>query len=164
VLEHTRLVPSDRTRVGIRRGVAIAAAATATVVFLIRLPSTFDNLDTRASFNAKQDPIGRTIQATDGLGIQNEFAIQALALLPRHATYVVDQPASDAIGAKYGISPTTLLALRGYMRFLLLPRRDVAPDRAQYVLCYGCNTDPYDKRGMKRLWSDPHGYVIGRMP
>jgi len=152
-----------QARLGLRRAVAIGAAAVATLVFLVRLPAAFDNFSTRASFNAKQSAIGRTLQGSDGLGIQNEFAIQALTLLPRNATYVVEQPSSEAVARQYGIVPTTLLALRGYMRFLLLPRREAAPDRAQYLLCYACDTDPYDKRGMKRLWSDPHGYLIGRL-
>lgn len=157
---------TPRERAGgltLRDAAAVAVAAVATVAFLVRLPATFGDLDKRATFNARQTPIGRTLQASDRLGIQNEFAMQALSLLPRDATYDVEQPATDAIAAKYGIAPTTLLALRGYMRFLLLPRREAPPDRAQYLLCYACNTDPFDKRGMKRLWSDPHGYVIGRL-
>lgn len=143
--------------------VAVAAVAVAAATVVVRVPAAFDTLDRRASENAHQTPIGREIQASDSLGIQNEFLIQALSLLPRNATYVVEQPPSPEIAATYGIAPATLLALRGYVRFLLLPRREAPPAKAEYVLCYACDTDPYDKRGMKRLWSDPHGLVIGEL-
>jgi hypothetical protein len=150
-----------RTRIVGALVLVVVAAAAGSV--LVRLPAAFHTLDTRASVNAKQSTIGRTIQGADGLGIQNEFVVQALSLLPKDATYVVEQPLSVAVAAKYSISPTTLLALRGYMRFLLLPRREAAPERAQYLLCYACDTSPFDKRGMTRLWSDPRGFVIGKL-
>src|SRR5439155_53200 len=116
-----------------------------------------------ASFNARETPSGRLIQGADALAIQNEFLIQALSLVPPHATYVVEQPVSEQVARTYGIPRTPLLALRGYVRFLLLPRREARPARAQYLLCYACDTDPFDKRGMQRLLSDPKGLVIGRL-
>jgi hypothetical protein len=167
MLERSSEIPQERrhatSAATVRRALAVAFVAAAAVVFLVRLPATFDDLDSRASVNAKQSPIGRTIQAADGLGIEDQFAVEALMLLPQHATYVVAEPSSPKAAQTYGISPTTLLALDGYMRFLLLPRREVSPSSAQYLLCYACDTDPFDKRGLKRLWTDPHGFVIGRI-
>lgn len=168
MLERAHALPNepDRTATAarIRRGLALAVTAAAVAAVLVRLPGVFHTLDSRASFNAKESPIGRTIQAADGLAIDDQFAVEALTLLPRNATFAVEQPATLHLAQQYGIPPTTLLALEGYMRFLLLPRREVPAARAEYVLCYACNTDPFDKRGMKRLWTDPHGYVIGRLP
>lgn len=162
---HGVAAPEERAsaRPRILRALAIGTAAAAAVLFLVRLPAALTDFQDRAKANDAQTSIGRTIQASDGLGIDNEFVIQALALLPPKATYVLAQPATDELGAAYGISPTTLLALRGYVRFLLLPRREAPPARAEYVLCYACDTDPFDKRGLERLWTDPHGFVIGRL-
>jgi len=167
MLEQSHVLETEGARApngaGIRRWAAVALAAVATVAFLIRVPATLEDLHRRASFNDRETPSGRLIQGADGLAIQNEFLIQALSLVPPHATYVVEQPVSEQVARTYGIPRTTLLALRGYVRFLLLPRREARPARAQYLLCYACDTDPFDKRGMQRLWSDPKGLVIGRL-
>jgi hypothetical protein len=154
---------SGDTRTRVVCALALAVVAAAAVAAVVRAPDAFRTLDVRAAKNDHETSIGRLIQATDSLGIENDFAIQALSLVPPNATYVLEQPQSDSVAAKYGISPTTLLALRGYMRFLLLPRREAPPSRAQYLLCYACDTDAFDKRGMKRLWSDPNGIVIGQL-
>jgi len=143
---------------------ALALGALAAVLFLVRVPFAIVKIDHRASFNGRQSSLSRTIQGADGLAIDNTFAEQALALLPARAPYTVALPQSQQVADQYHISPTTMNALPLYMQFLLLPRREVDAAQARYVLCYACNTDPFDKRGMKRLWTDPKGYVIGELP
>lgn len=146
----------------VRLAVVTLLVLTALVVALIELPSALRLFDRRASFNAHQSRIGETIAGADGVAIDNDFVVQALALLPPHATYVLGMPPSTDAAAKYGIVPTTLLALPNYVRFLMLPRREVDPAAAQYLLCYACDTSPFDKR-MHRLWTDPKGFVIGAL-
>jgi hypothetical protein len=146
----------------ILRWLAIGVAAVAAIVFLIRLPAALRDFDRRATFNSHQTTLGRSIQGADGVDISNDFLEQALGLLPSNATYVVEQAQTPEIAKTYGIVPTTLQALRDYVRFVLLPRREAPGDQAEYLLCYACNTDPYDPR-LRRLWSDPHGLVIGRL-
>src|SRR5205814_1859696 len=145
----------------VSRLAAFALVALAAIVFLVRLPAAIGDLDNRATVNDRQSTIGRTIQAADGLAISNDFLVQTLELLPPGATYTLQRAASVEVAQKYGISPTTMQALPDYVRFLLLPRREVAPERADYLLCYACDTSPFDAR-MKRLWSSPQGFVIGR--
>jgi hypothetical protein len=48
------------------------------------------------------------------------------------------------------------------MQFMLLPRRRVDPDEAQYVLCYACDTGPWDHR-TDWLWKNEHAEAIGRV-
>jgi len=152
--------PATVARIG--RAFAIAAAATAAIVFLARVPATVRDFDGRATFNAHETPVGRVIQGADGLDIDNDFLVQAMTLLPPHATYTLQLPQSLQVARGYGIVPTTFHALPGYVNYVVLPRRSADPQRAQYLLCYACDTDPFDDR-MHRLWTDPHGYVIGRL-
>jgi len=142
---------------------ALALGGVAATLFLVRLPFAVVKIDHRASFNGRESAATRTIQGADGLAIDNTFAEQALTLLPSRAAYVVAMPQSQQVANQYHIPPTTMNALPLYMQFLLLPRRQVDAAHARYVLCYACDTDPFDRRGMKRLWTDPQGYVIGEL-
>lgn len=149
-------------RVNAPTAVAAVLLAVAAVVLLVRLPGAFGSFDDRASFYGGRSPLGRNTAAADGLAIDNEFVSQALTLVPQGATFAVALPPSQAVAQQYGIPPVTLAALAPYMQDLLLPRREVDPGHAQYLLCYACNTDPYDPH-MQRLWQSPKGYVIGRL-
>jgi hypothetical protein len=133
-------------------------------VALVRAPSALVHFDHRASFNAERTPAERTIAAADGIGIDNAFLEEALALVPRNAPYAFEEPQSAEIASKdYNIGGTTYLALPGYVQYLLLPRRLVPADRARYVLCYACNTDPFDPH-WHRIWQSPsRGFVIGKL-
>jgi hypothetical protein len=142
--------------------VALLAIA-ATGALLVRLPAAAHSFDTQAAFNDRQPPEIRTIAGADGLAIDNEFLLEAIKLVPPHSTFAVEMPATAAEAKPYGIVPTTLAALRPYLQNLLLPSRMVSdPSKAQYLLCYACNTDPFDPR-MTRLWQSPKGFVIGRL-
>jgi hypothetical protein len=152
----------EATAMSVVRWLVIGVAAVAAAVFLVRLPTVIADFDKRATSNAAQSPIGRAIQGSDALEIPNDFLVQALSLVPPSATYVVELPQSLEIAQKYNMSPTTYIALRDYVRFVFLPRREAPPDRAEYLICYACDTDPFDVR-MKRLWTDPHGIVIGKL-
>ena len=140
--------------------VVVAAVAT-----LVRLPVTISNLDQRASFNANHsDALYRATAGADAEGIDNTFLAEALQLVPANATYAVVVSQTPAIAQTYGISAATYDALGAFVRNVMLPRRPADPAKAQYVLCYACDTDPFDKRGMKRLWQNGKGLVIGELP
>lgn len=142
--------------------VALLAAAAA-VALLVRLPGAIHDFDASASSNDSRDAASRLIAGADGLAIDNDFALAAVRLVPAGSTFVVEQPPNEQEAKPYGIVPTTLAALQPYMQNLLLPARMVAdPRKAQYLLCYACNTDPFDPH-MTRLWQSPKGYVIGRL-
>ncbi len=147
-----------------RRALVALLIAAVAVAALIRLPPALRDFDRRASFNATRDPIGRQIAGADAEGIDNTFLVQALALIPKHASYTVLLSQSPQVAQTYGIAAATYHALPGFVQNALLPRRQVDAARARYVLCYACNTDALDKRGMKRLWQNQHGLVIGELP
>jgi len=139
--------------------VLVVAAA---VAALVRLPAALDNFQDRAAFNATQDATGRAIAGADAEEIDNEFLVQALTLVPRDATYALARSASPEVAASYGIKAATYNALPGFVQNALLPRRQVEAAKAQYLLCYACDTDPFDAR-MQRLWQNDHGLVIGKL-
>ena len=141
---------------------AALLATAAAISAVVQLPTALKNFDDRATFNSSQSAVGREIAGADAMDIDNVFLEKALELLPSNTTYAIRQPQSIAVAKSYGISPTTYNALPGFVQNVLLPRRQVDPDAARYLLCYACDTDPYDKR-MRRLWQDPHGLVIGEL-
>jgi hypothetical protein len=144
------------------RLLAVAVAVAAAAVFVARFPAAVRMLNERARTNAHLSATGRTIQGADGLDISNDFLVQALRLLPRDATYTVQEPPSAELSRGYGISTTTYDALPAYVEYLLLPRRPADAHTADYLLCYACDTKPFDAR-LQRLWTDPSGLVIGRL-
>jgi hypothetical protein len=144
------------------RLVAVALVVAAAVVLVIRLPGAFRSFDQRATANNGQSEIGRQIAGADAEDIDNEFLVQALQLLPQDATYAILLPQTPQIAATYHISEPTYNALPGFVLNALLPRRQVDANAARYILCYACNTDPYDPR-MKRLWQNDQGLVIGEL-
>ena len=147
---------------GARRTFAVLLVAIAAVVFAVRLPFALRDFGHRASFNDSQSALGRSIAGADAEDVDNEFLVHALSLVPRTATYAVLLPNSLEVAASYGIKPATFNALPGFVLNALLPRRQVAPALARYLLCYACKTDPYDRR-MTRLWQNGRGLVIGRL-
>jgi hypothetical protein len=156
------LAPPAALRLRFQHLVVAAVTLAALVVALVRLPAATRLFDDRAQVNSDQTATERLIAGADGVDIDNEFLIRAMALVPAGATYVLGMPDSEEVAAQYGIVPTTLLALRGYVRFLMLPRREADPAIADYLLCYACDTAPFDPR-MHRLWTDPKGFVIGKL-
>jgi hypothetical protein len=116
----------------------------------------------RASANDRIVGVGRQISGADAEEIDNEFLVQALRLVPSSASYAMLRSDSVETAARYGIIKPTYDALPGLVQNVMLPRRQVDISKAQYVLCYACNTDPFDKR-LTRLWTDPKGFVIGRL-
>ena len=140
----------------------VAAAA---VAMLIRLPAAVRDFDQRAAFNASHaDPVYRATAGADAEQIDNTFLAEALQLVPEHATYAVVRSQTPAVARTYGISVATYDALQAFVRNVMLPRRPADPAQAQYILCYACDTDPFDRRGMKRLWQNGKGLVIGELP
>lgn len=146
------------------RGVfAAALVACAAVVLLLRLPGALRQFDDQAAQNARGGDTGRLLAAADTLDIDNDFVVASLSTLPPDARYAVLLPASADVAAKtYNIGSLTLAGLPGYLQYLLLPRRQVQPADAQYVLCYACDTSPWDKR-TTWLWKNAHAVAIGKV-
>ena len=67
-----RPIPETTSRTSARTIAALCVVLAAAVVFLVRLPSVISDFDHRATVNAHQSVLGRTIQGSDALDISNE--------------------------------------------------------------------------------------------
>jgi hypothetical protein len=165
--DHTAEAPAARNRATGRRGwravAALLLGAVAASSLLIRLPAAFRGMDDQAKKNSGTDAPHRILAAADSLDIDNDFVTAAPSVLPPDASYAVLLPPSPEVAASsYGIGQITLDGLPGFLQYLLLPRRQVPPDQAQYVLCYACDTDPWDHR-TSWLWKNDHAVAIGKV-
>jgi hypothetical protein len=165
--EVPRAVSDPETRaVSRRRGhrlVATVLVAAAAVTLVLRLPDAFRGFDDQAAKNAVGGAQGRLLATADSIDVDNDFVLAAVNTLPPTATYTLQVPPNaDVAASSYGIGALTISALPGYMRFMLLPRREVAPEKAEYVLCYACDTSPWDHK-TSWLWKNAHAVVIGKV-
>jgi len=146
-----------------RRIAALGLLALAAVVLISRLPAATRELDDQAARNARGGDRGRLLATADSIDVDNDFVVASLSVLPMDARYAVLLPPSPEIAASsYGIGALTLSALPGYMQFVLLPRRQVTPEEAQFILCYACDTSPWDRK-TTWLWRNAHAVAIGRV-
>ena len=128
---------------------------------LLRLPTTLSGLNAQAQKNDAYGAIGRQLAAADSLDVDNGVAEAALQYIPASATFAVLPPTSAAVKSQ-AIQPLTLEALFPYFRSFLLPRQEVDPKAAQYVVCYAC--DPAQAGVPVRwLWSGENSMQIGRV-
>lgn len=142
----------------IEKRAAIALVAVATLVVVLRLPTTLDTVAGKRAQNDAYTGIGRTLAAADSLDVDNAFVATSLEVLPDDATYVVLRPRPEAVTTGR-IAGITYDALRPYMRYVLLPRRPASFDDAEYILCYACGRDV---RGVRWVWKGENGMRIGR--
>jgi len=140
-------------------GVALILLSTATLA--LRLPRAFSQLHGQAKQNDAYTAQGRLLAAADSLSIDNGFVLAALAYVPPHATFAVLKPSAAAVRHQH-LSVVTVYALPGFFRYLLLPRREVAPRQAGFVLCYACDRSSLAGQ-VHTLWSAPNGLEIGRV-
>lgn len=146
----------------IRSLLAAAIVAATALLALTRIPDAVRGFDSGAAFGAAHGELGGVIAGANALDIDNGFVRAALDALPAKARYSVLVPASEAVAQKtYGIAPVTLEAIPGFMLETLLPRMPVqTPGKGDYVLCYACDTAPWDHR-TRWIWNDGDGHVIG---
>jgi len=145
------------------RPLALGLVATAAIVLAVEIPSAVKLFGDTATANAQRDRPGRILMGADALNVDNDFVLAALSTLPSSARYAVLLPPSPEVAESgYGINPLTLQGLPDYMQFMLLPRRRVHPEEAQYVLCYACDTGPWDHR-TDWLWKNEHAEAIGKV-
>jgi hypothetical protein len=147
----------------VRRLVGVVLVAVSGIVLALQLPGTFRSFNDEAAANAKRAVDGGVGLSADSLDINNDFVTAALQAVPTTARYAVLGPPTAQIALDtYGISSLTLLALPDYMQTLLLPRRQVPPDRAGWILCYACDTSPWDGR-TTWVWKNDQADAIGKV-
>jgi hypothetical protein len=158
------------SRIGLAGGVVCVAVTFG--VLLYQAPRTFDSLNRNAGDNAWRTRLDRLVAPGNFTGIDEQFQEHALALVPRDATFTVVPPPSPEVAEKdYGMNAITQEGLALWLRYLLMPARETDPGSAQYVLCYGCDTRPWDAVTTWLWISDrglstnvrQHGLRIGRV-
>jgi hypothetical protein len=154
-----------QTTVGdrLRLAVGVAGVLAALTVLAARAPAAYDYFQSGYFASAWRTPLEREIATGDILGLNSDYQIAALSLIPGSATFAVLESRDASVAAHdYGISPTTFNALPSYFQYLLLPAREVGPAHPEYVLCYGCDTSPWDHR-THWLWTNQQGDSIGQV-
>ena len=137
----------------------------AAVVFVLDVPHAVRNLNGQRRFysyigNSSQY---RELTTGDIEGLPLELQVEALRVIPPRANYAVLMPATLADAAPYGISAITMESGPAFLLYLLLPRWQVEdPAQARYVICFGCDTTPWDHH-TTWLWRDDKGDSIGRV-
>lgn len=146
----------------LRAVVALVAVAATAVAVAVRLPSAVGNFDRGASYGAGQRAYGGALAAADGVLVDDHFVAYSLDLLPLNARYAfLGAPSLAVARHDYHMAAETYRALPALMLEVLLPRVPVAtPTKGEYVLCYACDTSPYEGR-THWFWGDPYGRKIG---
>ncbi len=149
--------------VGVRAAAALAVVAAAIIVVALRLPTAFDDLRGARAAEVGRNDAGGALAAADSAAIDNEFVRAAIATVRSPARFAVLFPSPTSAQTTYHIDPETLDALPPLMQEVLLPAREVAtPAPGTYLLCYVCDTAPWDPR-TQWLWKNDKGIAIGRV-
>jgi hypothetical protein len=148
----------------VRFAVGLVCVAAAVVLFAQKVPNTVSGLD--ASVRAEAyitDPVGRQLTSGDILGISRDLQAEALAKIPPRSKYALLLPANEqAASAGYGIGTVAYETVGPWLNYLLLPSYQVSPEEARYVICWGCDTSPWDHR-TTWLYGNGQGVAIGRV-
>jgi hypothetical protein len=122
----------------------VVYVAAVTLFFALwRVPVVSSHLDDRVDEARSIQPEYRSIVPALHLDISRDFVLEARDRVEYGSTYAV------LTGSKVAVSNDLVLgAVGGFMPFVLLPRRQVAPDEADWLLCYGCDrsTLPQESR------------------
>lgn len=141
----------------------ILCVLAAVVVLALQVPHRFEWAKHTYDANAWRSPARRLLHTGETYLIPTDFQEAALTYVPRGSTFAVLPPPSPEIAAKgYGIPYLTLIDLPFWLQFLLLPSRMVTPSKAEYVLCFACDTDPWSPL-TTWIWKNDSGELIGKV-
>ncbi len=150
---------SDRLRLAF--GALLVATAAALLVW--HVPTTVRSLDAQVgTYGYIHDGLTRQVTTGDALGIPYALQVAALADIPPGARYTLLLPANQQLATVYGISPLAFVTAAAFLEYLLLPAEQVAPSEARYLICWGCDTTPWDQR-TDWLWQSDQGQSVGRL-
>jgi hypothetical protein len=159
----TGLIATTLARLNWRFLAGVLCVVVAAGALVDTTPTAIQGFIAAEQDNSWRSPLQRLVHTGDVNGIQHDFQEAALAFVPPRSTFAVLPPPSFAIGQKaYGIAPVAVDVANDYFRFLLLPSRLVDASKAQYLLCFGCDTSPWDKQ-TTWLWKNQNGDGVGRV-
>jgi len=143
--------------------VGALCVALAAVLFVWHVPSTVRSFDAQVgTYSYIHDEVTRDVTTGDGLGIPYDLQVAALADIPPGARYTLLLPENEQVASVYRITPLAFETAGDFLRYLLLPAEPVAPAEARYLICWGCDTTPWDHR-TDWLWQTDQGESIGRL-
>ena len=147
----------------IRFAIGVACVVAAAALFAFKAPKTVSDLDAGVRADAYiTDPVGRQLTSGDILGISRDLQAEALAKIPPGSTYALLLADQQSAGAGYGIGSVAYETVGPWLNYLLLPSYRVAPEQAHYVICWGCDTSPWDHR-TTWLFANGQGVAIGQV-
>jgi len=149
----------------IRFAAGAACVLVAATLFVTKVPDAYRSASATADSNRKYDtPTYRLLSTGDMLDIPYELSAAAFQYIPPGAAYKVVLPGTpEAAQAGYGIQPITYDTFAPWLRYLLLPAKPVdASEQAPYIVCWGCDTTPYDTH-TDWLWHNDQGAGIGHV-
>ena len=129
----------------VRFAIGVGCVIVAVGALVLYVPRTVRSMNDTARASPKGVEY-RSLYTGDTLGIPFTLQSEAISLIPPHARYALLLPASqDTAAATYGIGEITYVTVLPWLRYLLLPALPVEnPKQAQYIICWGCNTAPWD--------------------
>jgi hypothetical protein len=146
----------------VRFGGGVACILAALWVFVDRAPTAYREFNANVRDNRWRGMLDRLVAPGDITGLDKAFQEAALATIPKDATYTIVPPPNPEVAERaYGMNSITQEGLVPFLRYLLLPAR-LTGSNAQYVLCYGCDTTPWDGR-TTWLWRNDRGQLIGKV-
>jgi hypothetical protein len=150
----------DRVRFALGAGCVALAAG----LLVWHLPSTVGSLDAQVASDDSyiHNSLTREVTTGDSLGIPYALQVAALADIPPGARYALLLPADQQVASIYAISPLAFETVAAFLEYLLLPAVPVAANEARYIICWGCDTAPWDHR-TDWLWQTDAGEAIGRV-
>ena len=147
----------------IRLGIGIACVLVTVAAFAVKVPAAIREFNSAVRGDAYiKDQLGRVLTSGDSLGLPYGLQAEALQLIPPDSDYAVLLPATPEAAAPYGMNSLTYVLVEPFLRYLLLPARPAPPEDAHYVICWGCDTSPWDHR-TTWLWKNDQGQAIGRV-
>jgi hypothetical protein len=145
------------------RAAGILVVAAALALLAVRVPATFRAFWDGAQTAATRGQLGGALAGADSLDIDNPFVTAAVQSVPAGARYALLLPEPRVAESVYHLDPLTVQGLPLFMVEVLLPRVPVSRPRAgDYVLCYVCDTSPWDGR-THWLWTDGKGHAVGEV-
>ena len=138
------------------RRIAAALLLFVVLIVLAEVVPGFRRLDRQAAQARAVPRADRALQGARSVDIDRTFLHRALTLIPAHDSFAV------ATGPHVSVStPLTLQALGAYAQFLLLPRRETTPAKAQWLLCFGCAPASFPR--LHVVWQSGPSVLIGKL-
>ena len=140
---------------GGRLRVAVAAVVLSALGALIAgFGGAYDDFAGRADGNRGLPLSARDLSAAYATDLSRSYVVASRDLVPLGASFAVET------GDKVEVSTqVSIYAARGYLQFQLLPRRLVAADQADWLLCYGCDPAAFASR-FDVVWDEEPGLAI----